>query len=462
MSEDWEKLAGEKGEDVTQGRFKRAWKLGSMGARVTASSMINKVGNRLIPGGPEKREEALKKALEKNAGMAVEVLGQLKGASMKIGQLLSADPEMLPEEFSSVLSSLQRDAPPMTYITVRDQIEAALDRPLEAVFSYFDPEPLGAASLGQVHRARLEDGQDVAVKVQYPGVADAFESDLKTLKSVLVYARAVMDKERLEAYLAEIRRIMTDELDYTNEAANLERFQEILKDQDNVISPKPFMEWTRPTVLVMEYMEGEKLDIALEAIDEEDRRREILTRWVALFSWMFHEQMELHADPHPGNFLLGENDELVLLDFGCVKSYEPEFADGFLDVLDAVWQDDRQRAVEGFLKLGFGSKKVTAENLDPDLLAEYNAIVLAPFLSTEPFEFADWAPARDGKLFMMKHPSFFRLAPPPDALSYMRVLSGIKGLLAKMDAKIAVAPMAVETARRRGRLTDDPKVFDRD
>lgn len=459
MSEDWEKLAGEKGERVPTGRFKRAWKLGSMGAKVTASSLMSKVGTTLMPGGKEKKEEAMRRSLEKNAERAVEALGQLKGASMKIGQLLSADPEMLPEGFAEGLTSLQRDAPPMTYVTVRDQIEKALDRPLEAVFSYFDPEPLGAASLGQVHRARLDTGEDVAVKVQYPGVSEAFESDLKTLKGFMIYARAVMDKERVEAYLAEIRKIMEGELDYRLEAENLERFQEIFADREGVRSPKPFMEWSRSTVLVMELMEGEKLDVALSEIEDEERRNQILKRWVALFSWMFHEQFELHADPHPGNFLLTEKDELIVLDFGCVKKYEPAFPDAFLDALDAVWQDDRERAVEAFLELGFGRGSIKREDIDADLLAEYNQIILAPFLREEPFDFGSWSPAKDGKMFMLRHPSFFRLTPPPEAISYMRVLSGIKGLLAKNGAKIEVARMAVETSRRRGRLTGEPVIF---
>lgn len=460
VSEDWEKLAGEKGERVPTGRFKRAWKLGSMGARVTASSLLNKVGNTILPGGAEQKEEALRKSFEKNAERAVEALGQLKGASMKIGQLLSADPEMLPDGFADGLTSLQSNAPPMTYVTVRDQIEAALDRPLESIFSYFDPEPIGSASLGQVHRARLDTGEDVAVKVQYPGVADAFESDLKTLKGMLLYARAVMEKERLDAYLAEIRRIMDDELDYRIESQNLLRFQELLKDRPGVRIPRPFPELTRSSVLVMEFMKGKKLDEALLLIDDKERQTEILTRWVALFSWMFHEQCELHADPHPGNFLLTDDDELILLDFGCVKSYDPAFPDAFLDALDAVWQQDHDRAVDAFLNIGFGSDSLSRDKIDAELLAEYNKIVLAPFLTNEPFDFATWSPARDGRAFMLRHPSFFRLTPPPEALSYMRVLSGIKGLLAKTNARIEVASMAVETARRRGRLTAEPTVFD--
>lgn len=459
MSEDWEKLAGEEGENVPTGRFKRAWKLGSMGARVAASSLMSKVGNKILPGDAEKKEEALRRAFEKNATRAVEALGQLKGASMKIGQLLSADPEMLPDEFSSVLSSLQRDAPPMTYVTVKDQIETALDRPLETVFSYFDPQPIGAASLGQVHRARLDDGSDVAVKVQYPGVVESFDSDLKTLKSLMLYARPVIERDKLDSYLAEIRRIMDDELDYTVEAANLERFQDILAERDDVTSPRPYPEWTRKSVLVMEFMEGRKLDDALQSIKPGPRRREILLRWVSLFSWMFHEKHELHADPHPGNFLLSDDDELILLDFGCVKKFDPSFADGLLDVLDAVWQRDHRRAVEVMLDLGFASSKTEIDDIDPELMAEYNEIILAPFIRNEPFEFADWSPARQGKRFMLRHPSFLRLSPPPQALPYLRVLSGIKGLLAKVDARLEIATMAAETARRRSRLTGEPLTF---
>ncbi len=459
MSEDWEKLAGEEGEEVTTSRFKRAWKLGSMSAKVTASSLMSKLGNALRGGDEESRREALEQAFEKNAARAAEVLGDLKGASMKIGQLLSADPELVPPEFSNVLSSLQRDAPPMPFLTVRDQIEDAFDRPLESVFSYFDHEPVGSASLGQVHHARLEDGTDVAVKVQYPGIAHALESDLRTLKSALVYARVVADKQRLDEYFEEIRDILHDELDYENEAENLERFQDILAERDDVISPRPIHRWTRRTVLVMELMEGDKLDEVLAQMDDESRRNAILQRWVSLFSWMFHEKLELHADPHPGNFLLTEDDTLVLLDFGSVKRFDAEFADGFLDILDATWQDDRVRVAETMVQLGFGGDDLSGDDLDPDLLHEYNEIVLKPFLQREPFDFSQWQPAMDGKKFMLRHPSFMRLVPPPDALPYFRVLSGIKGLLRKMEARIDVATEAVETARRRGRLTGEPVIF---
>lgn len=456
MSEDWSKLAGEKGEKIPTGRLKRALTLGSMSARVTASTMAGKLGSAILPGSKDKREEMLRATYAKNAEKVVESLGKLKGASLKVGQLLSADPELLPAEFSNVMSSLQREAPPMTYETVCQQIEKAFDQPISSVFSYFDPEPVGSASIGQVHRARLQTGEDVAVKVQYPGVAASLDSDIKTLGSLMTYGRAVIEKNRLKAYLDEVRQIILTEADYREEAKNLQRFSEIMDQREGVRTPKPYMEFVRESVLVMEFMEGRSLEGALKEIDDIERRDAILLRWVKLFSWMFHELHELHADPHPGNFLLDAEDNLIVLDFGCVKSFEPEFTDQFLDVLDACWQRDSARVARHHVELGFGRSSTSEEKLDAELLYEYIQIVLAPFLKNEPFDFSSWSPANDGKRFMLRHPSLLTFVPPSDALAYFRVLSGIKGLLAKLDAQINVCQPAIETARRRGRLSAEP------
>lgn len=454
MAEDWEELAGEKGEKVTSNRWKRMFKLGSMGAKVTVSAMASKLGS-YLPGDKEKRAEGLKRSYEQNAQHVVEVLGQLKGASMKIGQMLSADPEVLPGEFSDVLSKLQKDAPPMTYATVKEQIETALDRPMEMVFSYFDPEPVGSASIGQVHRGVLESGEEVAVKVQYPGVKESLESDLKTVKNLLVYGRVVMDKERLDHYFAEVRRMLLEEADYVAEARQMQRFHDVFEQREGLRAPRPYMELTSEQVLVMEYIDGKKLDEALEEMGPGERREKLLERWMHTYSWMFHEHLELHGDPHPGNFLLTDDDTLVMLDFGCVKTFEAEFADGFLDILDAAWQDDWERAIDIYLELGFGTRKTDPDKIDPELFAEYHEIVIAPFMRNEPFDFAEWTPASDANKFMMRHPSFLTLVPPPDAITYFRVLSGIKGLMRKMDAQLNVYEMAYETTKRRGRLTEE-------
>jgi predicted unusual protein kinase regulating ubiquinone biosynthesis (AarF/ABC1/UbiB family) len=448
---DWEKEAGEKGERVTSGRFARAWKLGSVGAKAGASMLASKAKSLL--GGADDPELAY----QKQAVRVAEALGQLKGASMKIGQMLSADPELTPPGFAEALSGLQRDAPPMTYVTVKRQIEEALDRPIDVVFREFDPEPVGAASIGQVHRGVLADtGQVVAIKVQYPGVADALESDLKTLGSMMTYARPMVDKKRLAAYLEQIKAVLMEEADYVLEGQNMARFGAILGAREGVRCPKPVMEWTRERVLVMEFVEGEKLDDALERMGPEERA-DLLHRWVALFSWQFHECHEMHGDPHPGNFLIDEDGDLVVLDFGCVKAFPPELTDGLLDILDTCWQLQPERAADLYIQLGFG-EGLTRDDLDANLIEEFHTIMLEPFLADEPFTFQGWEPGMNSKRFMLSNPAFLKLVPPADLLPYFRALSGIKGLLARFDGRVNVCRMAIETAERRGRLTGEPLV----
>lgn len=450
VAKDWEKLAGEKGEKVSSSRLERMMKLGGMGAGVAASSFAGKMKNLITRGGDDDQE--LSDNLKKNAEKMADVLGELKGASMKIGQILSADPEMIPPEFAQGLERLQKSAPPMTWMTVKSQIETALDLPIEAAFRDFNPEPIGAASIGQVHRATLDTGEDVAIKVQYPGVADALESDMETLRSMLIWARPFIDRKRLNHYFDEIREVLLIEADYTREAEQLARFREHFSEKPEFRIPRPYPELTRPTVLVMEYVEGEKLDHALERL-EQDERNVLLQRFIGMYVWMFHELFELHADPHPGNFMLDAEGRLVLLDFGAVRKFEPAFSDAILELLDTCWEDDPERALRIYEETGFGGENFRFGDFDPALITEYHEIVLTPFMTTGKFDFGDWKPAIESKKFMMRNPPFMKLVPPPDALLYFRVLSGIKGLLARFGAQINVYDLAVETAERRGVLT---------
>ncbi len=145
-----------------------------------------------------------------------------------------------------------------------------------------------------------------------------------------------------------------------------------------------------------------------------------------------------------------------MLDFGSVKKFSERFADGILDILDTCWLDEPERAVEIYREMGFGKAGFDFDKLEPEELAEYHEIVLAPFLRNEPFDFASWSPAMEGKRFMLRHPVMLGLVPPSEAIPYFRMLSGVKGLLAKLDAQVNVCGLAIETARRRDRLTQEP------
>ncbi|MCB9728627.1 MAG: AarF/ABC1/UbiB kinase family protein [Deltaproteobacteria bacterium] len=458
MARDWDKLAGESGRDVPEGRLGRLVRMGRLGVSVSASTMARKVGAVLLPGDSEARQAGDGRFRTRQAEKVLKVLGQMKGATMKVGQILSADPDLLPPEFIETLTQLQHQAPPMTWRTVKAQVERAFDRSIEDVFRWFDHEPLGAASIGQVHRGTLRSGEDVAVKVQYPGVASSLESDLSNLGSLLQFGRVLVDRRRLDDYLGEVRSAILAEADYEAEGRNLAHFAEVLAERDGVRAPRPFLEWTRPTVLTMEYVAGDKLDEALESMEDQEQRAQLLLRFIGTYVWMFHERFELHADPHPGNFILDAAGDLVILDFGCVKQCDPGFADGVLDIMDACWQRDDARASRLYRELGFGRNDPDPRIFDPALLRAYHEIALAPFLHDEAFDFATWDLRRKMQAFVMEHPAFLKLVPPAEGLLVFRVMSGIKGLLAKSRAHINVHRMAVETAARRGRLTGPPRL----
>ena len=460
MAKRWEELAGEQGKEIPSGRFVRMLHIGRLGLGVSVSTVTSEISRRLRIGRPEDRRAALRVFRREQADKVATVLGQLKGASMKVGQLLSQDPDLLPPEVLSELTRLQHAAPPMTWATIKHQVEGALDRPMEAVFKEFCPEPIGSASIGQVHRGVLRTGEEVAVKVQYPGIVETLDSDLDNLGSLLTMGRAIVERRRLKDYLELCRSAVLEEADYVAEARHLRRFHDLLAERDGVRAPLPFEQWTRTSVLTMELARGEKIDEALARMGPGPEQEDLLERFVETYSWMFHELFELHSDPHPGNFLVEEDGGIVWLDFGCVHKMSPHYSDGILDILDSCWQRDPERAVAAYLRLGFGGDAVREDAFDPELFWRYHQIILRPFLRDEPFDFGKWRIRRELQRFILSNPKMWKLVPPAEMLMYFRVVSGIKGLLGKTGGRLNVHRMAVGLARRRGKLSGDPLPYE--
>jgi predicted unusual protein kinase regulating ubiquinone biosynthesis (AarF/ABC1/UbiB family) len=325
------------GGGPASGRFARFARLSSLTAGVTARHVAQRIASTFQS--DEDAERSEKKAMERSAARIVETLGDLKGAAMKVGQLLATDPELLPEEVAAQLATLQHSAPPMDAATVRAVVAEALGAPVEDLFASFTDAPIGAASIGQVHRAVTKDGQPVAVKVQYPGIAATIRDDMKNVGALLQLARAKIPRARVDAYLEEMTRVIEQESDYLNEAANLERFQIVLKDVEGVRVPVPVHELTRKNVLVMELVEGTRLADWLEAAAPAERQR-AGERLLRAYLHMMHTHGALHADPHPGNFLVDEQGRLAILDLGCVRDYPLSFTDGLVELLARLWKHD--------------------------------------------------------------------------------------------------------------------------
>jgi predicted unusual protein kinase regulating ubiquinone biosynthesis (AarF/ABC1/UbiB family) len=446
MASKWEKLGGERGQAVDTSRLGRAFKLGKVATRFAGSVLSSTFGKHT----EEEKAEALAQAAMRNADRIVDVMGQMKGAAMKIGQLLSSDPDIVAPEFADHLAKLQQEAPPLEFKTIVSQIESALDQPMSALFRFFDPEPLGSASIGQVHRGTLLDGREVAVKVQYPGIAKSLDSDLKNLGSLLTMGRVFMTKDKAEGFLDEARRAILQETDYLAEAQNLVKFRALFADWPDVRIPEPYLEFCRPTVLVMQFLEGRKLDDALIAMEDREKRAQIATRFVEMYVYMVHQLHLLHADPHPGNFMLAPDGALIVLDFGCVKAFDPRMAEGIMDLLAAFWRDDWHAMEHHFRRLGFGKE---GGSFPPhDVMRSYHHMILEPLLVNQPFHMGQWKMHARARQFVLKNMSMVRLIPPPELLMYLRVIAGMKGMLTKADVAVNIRAIAERECRRQGKL----------
>ncbi|MDF1563160.1 MAG: AarF/ABC1/UbiB kinase family protein [Deltaproteobacteria bacterium] len=432
-----------------RGRFARLMKLGGLTTSVGASLVGDRLVGRILP--DSVREARTKKMIEKNAAKMVRTMGELKGAAMKLGQILSMAPlqeEHIPEELRDALAVLQRSAPPMGWKMVCDQIEEAFDQPVESLYRFFDPAPLASASIGQVHRAELFDGTPVAVKVQYPGVEQTLVADLKNIATMAQMGRPFASARSIDEVLEEIREVLAQESDYRVEADNLRAFHEALAGRDDVRVPRPVGELTRKTVLTMELMEGRKLDHwLLERAPE--KRSEVVRHFIDLVAWLFYEKQLLHADPHPGNYLIDAEGKLVILDFGAVRTYDPAFTDDLLRLLVTVWEGRVDELPALFARLGFGEGKVTVSG---EVLDEWLKLVVAPLFHEGPFAFGKWNPHNDTNRFMLRHPSLIGLTPPREMIFYGRTAIGIWGLMQRLDITIDVKQLSREIIARRGLL----------
>jgi len=302
-------------------RFGRIARLGGLTSRVSGSYLGQRIKGAFQDA--DTRRDALHKLHLENAERVVDTMGALKGAAMKVGQslALATDGLNLPPEVSRILGKLNDKAEPVPFDIIKASIEKELDGSLSSLFVDFDEEPLGTASLAQAHAARLTDGRRVVVKVLHHGIEDSVDSDLRALRGILVAGQVLRrPKEELDNAFAEIRERLFEELDYYQEAANLEFFRTHLR-LDGVRVPATVPSLSTGRVLTMERLNGANLDTFLESASPEARRR----AGVAVahsFHDMFYRLRALHADPHGGNYLFEHDGTVGLIDFGCVKRFD--------------------------------------------------------------------------------------------------------------------------------------------
>jgi ubiquinone biosynthesis protein len=274
---------------------------------------------------------------------------------IKLGQLLSTRFDLLPAPYTTALSRLQDDVEPFDTDAVRQTISAELGADVRHLFAEFDPEPLAAASLGQVHRATLRSGREVAVKVQRPGVREEVRSDMAILARIATVADKGSDLGRTYGFarlLREFERSLGLELDYQREARNLARFGALTSAYDLLVVPAPVFDLTTSRVLTMDYIEGRKVtDVGpLGLLDIEASA--IVDQLFAAYLSSILEHGFLHADPHPGNLLVTADGRLALLDLGMVTTVAPRIQDKVVRLLVAIGDDNGEQAARVLADLG--------------------------------------------------------------------------------------------------------------
>jgi predicted unusual protein kinase regulating ubiquinone biosynthesis (AarF/ABC1/UbiB family) len=406
--------------------------MGLMGAGVLGRNTI--AGIRKIGAGPERRRAIDAETHEANALRIFDAMSQMKGAFMKLGQMLSQQAHSLPEPYVRRLAELQWEAPPMHATLMRMQFRNELGKDPEEVFDGFEREPFAAASLGQVHRARLRSGEAVAVKVQYPGIDRSIDSDfanLKTMLSTIRLSRAQYG-EVWEA-VEEIRRHFHREVDYVQEAGTIEEFRRLLRDRGDVAIPCVHREFSTRRVLTMEFLEGRHLRDYLRARPTQEERDELATRLLDLFFRQAFDFALLHADPHPGNYLFMEGRRIGLLDFGCSKRFERGFIDEHRTLFRIPLGDAESldRHARRFGLYGDGVARLEEKR---GALLRMQKLDIAKYHEDRPFDFGDAAHLRQvmGSLQELAQLGMTN----PGFVLYVRAKIGLYNLFHALGARV--------------------------
>ena len=336
-------------------RVGRSAGVGWTAARILAGYRWTSWRNRRRPSAEAERR--LGEYHRRSAELILETAKRRRGLLIKVGQIMGARADVLPDEYVEVLSQLHDTVPPHPYPTIRRMIEEELRAPIERCFAEFSPTPLASASLAQVHRARLHDGRDVAVKVQYPEIAEIVRVDLQNVRVLGRFANRLLPDFDFTPVIEELSTNIPMELDFINEGHNAEEIARNFADRDDIIVPKICWEYSARRVLTMEYVAGIKItDMA--ALKAAGIEREAVAQLVAdsyirqIFTHGF-----FHADPHPGNLFIQPGPKLVIVDFGMAKHLSPNFLQGFVRLTTALVLADTGGLAQAFRELGFRTKR---------------------------------------------------------------------------------------------------------
>jgi predicted unusual protein kinase regulating ubiquinone biosynthesis (AarF/ABC1/UbiB family) len=384
-------------------------------------------------GANQSREQNMREAGDRIA----KTLGELKGAVMKVGQMASVASDILPKELTQALSTLQKDAPPMAYEVIESQLVKELGGLPEEKFQSFDRAPFASASIGQVHKAITHDGREVIVKVQYPGVDKAVDSDLRQLKLALRASGIInVSKKALDDTFQETRERLHEELNYEHEAANTRLMAELHGSDDFVLVPEVVEELSSRRVLTIIYEAGDTLEHAGAHYDQETR--DLLgARLLSLMAIQIFRNGAIHGDPNPGNFAVREDGTIVMYDYGCVKRLPRDLVFAYRDLIISSIGED-YAGTEGALRR-LGLRNLDGPPVEFEFYKRFRDIFVIPHQDRTPY---DYGASRMGEQVMKLVPSVMKriasFQPAKDLIFVDRMVGGHYGNMRTLGCRVPV------------------------
>ena len=373
-----------------------------------------------------------------NARRVADQLATMRGAAMKVGQILSMDSgDFLPRELADILARLRSDARYMPTQQLRKVMFDAYGPDWEELFYGFEIKPLAAASIGQVHKTVAPDGREIVLKVQYPGVASSIDSDVDNIATLLRMSGLLPSGLDIQPLLTDAKHQLKDEADYHKEAEFLQAFGDLLRDDERFLVPEVLPDLTRRTVLAMTYVSGNPIETIVELPQEE--RDRVMTALVELMFMELFELRMVQTDPNFANYQYRSGSgEIVLLDFGATRRFKAGFVNNYRKLLAAAMTEDEGKLVAAAERIGYAMG-------DED--SEYRALVLELFLlALEPLRHAgvyDFAHSDMSKRMsalaeeVADYRDFWR-APPTDAMYFHRKLGGMFLLASRVKSRVDV------------------------
>ncbi|HMF18515.1 MAG TPA: AarF/ABC1/UbiB kinase family protein, partial [Gemmataceae bacterium] len=423
---------------VPVGRWRRLRLLGTLQAKIGAAYLMYWLRGWFQ--NAEQKQRLLAETHWRTALRLLDSMGYMRGAVMKVGQTLANFPDIVPHQFVEALDRLYFEAPPMHWPLLREMVCNELGDDPENIFASFDKRAFAAASLGQVHRARLKTGEEVAVKIQYPGIARTIREDFRNFLFFMLPGRLNKDWEYAKNQFDDLRRRLERETDYEAEASTLAKVRPLFHDDEGILIPRVYPQHSTARVLTMERLEGVHLDEFLDRQPSQEERNLFAGRMIRAWYRMLYAGRLLYADCHPGNFLFLEDGRLGVIDFGFVMPLDEELWTLFRRMDQALTtgrHEDRLAAVKEW-------SWITDEPADADYLRLCDLFADWSWRCRYwggPFDFADEADFRRGiDLFTeMIRKRYSRARPCTPLMA--RQNFGVRSLLYRLKAKIDIRPL---------------------